>query len=327
MAIRFVEELGLGRLMFLNDQETATDLLYYEAIAKTVVKLIRKSSEAPVTIGVHGDWGAGKSSVLKMIEAAFADDKRVLCLWFNGWTFEGFEDAKTVVIETIVDELRRARPASTKVAEAARKVLKRVDWLKLAHKAGGFAFTAAIGIPTFDQVKSFFDMATAVLAKPQDHLSLEDLKSVAEQAGDFIKKAPEDADHLPEHIHAFRDEFKELLDAADIDQLVVIVDDLDRCLPQTAIATLEAIRLFLFVERTAFVIGADELMIEYAVREHFPDLPPSSGPVRSPRSAASAPRFSGRFWPRSFWPNASIPTSMSRSLGWPQAPTTANRRR
>ncbi|WP_036258236.1 Qat anti-phage system ATPase QatA [Methylocapsa aurea] len=270
--------------MFLNDQETATDLLYYEAIAKTVVKLIRESPEAPVTIGVHGDWGAGKSSVLKMTEAAFADDKRVLCLWFNGWTFEGFEDAKTVVIETIVDELRRARPASSKVAEAARKVLKRVDWLKLAHKAGGFAFTAATGIPTFDQVKSFFDMATAVLAKPQDHLSLEDMKSVAEQAGDFIKRAPEDADHLPEHIHAFREEFKELLDAADIDQLVVIVDDLDRCLPQTAIATLEAIRLFLFVERTAFVIGADELMIEYAVREHFPDLPPSSGPVSYARN-------------------------------------------
>lgn len=270
--------------MFLNDQETATDLLYYEAIAKTVVRLIRKSSEAPVTIGVHGDWGAGKSSVLKMTEAAFNDDKRVLCLWFNGWTFEGFEDAKTVVIETIVDELRRARPLSTKVAEAARKVLKRVDWLKLARKAGGFAFSAATGVPTFDQVKGLFNMATEILAKPQDHLSLEDLKGVAEKAGDFIKDAPEDADHLPEHIHAFRDEFKELLDAADIDQLVVIVDDLDRCLPQTAIATLEAIRLFLFVERTAFVIGADELMIEYAVRKHFPDLPPSSGSVSYARN-------------------------------------------
>lgn len=262
--------------MFLNDQETATDLLYYEAIAKTVVRLIRGTRAAPVTIGVHGDWGAGKSSVLKMLEGAFARDDRVLCLWFNGWTFEGFEDAKTVVIETIVDELRRARPTSTKVADAARKVLKRVDWLKLAKKAGGFAFTAATGVPTLDQVKGLFDMATAIVSKPQEHLSLEDLKRVADQAGEFIKDAPQDADHLPEHIHAFRDEFKELLDAADIDQLVVIVDDLDRCLPKTAIATLEAIRLFLFVERTAFVIGADELMIEYAVREHFPDLPPSS---------------------------------------------------
>lgn len=271
--------------MFLSDQETATDLLYYEAIARTVVKLIRETPEAPVTIGVHGDWGAGKSSILKMTETAFSGDERVVCLWFNGWTFEGFEDAKVVVIETIIDELRRARPLSTKVAEAAKKVLKRVDWLKLARKAGGFVFTAASGIPTFDQVQGLAGLATNLLAKPQAMITGEEIKSIIENAGDFIKEAPVDeADHLPAHIHAFREEFKALLEAAEIDQLVVIVDDLDRCLPQTAIATLEAIRLFLFVERTAFVIGADELMIEYAVREHFPDLPPSSGPVSYARN-------------------------------------------
>ena len=59
----------------------------------------------------------------------------------------------------------------------------------------------------------------------------------------------------------------------------MLIDDLDRCLPATAIDTLEAIRLFLFVPRTAFVIGADEAMIEYAVREHFPNLPLASGPM------------------------------------------------
>ncbi|MFM9846451.1 MAG: P-loop NTPase fold protein [Hyphomicrobiaceae bacterium] len=122
--------------MFLSDQETEVDLLYYEAIARTVIKLIRETPESAVTIGVHRHWGAGKSSVLKMTSAAFKGNDRVVCLWFNGWTFEGFEDAKTVVIETIVDELRRARPASAKVAEAAHKVLKRIDWLKIAKKAG-----------------------------------------------------------------------------------------------------------------------------------------------------------------------------------------------
>ncbi len=270
--------------MFLNDQETATDLLYYEAIAKTVVKLIGKTPETPITIGVHGDWGAGKSSVLKMLEASFEGNDRTLCLWFNGWTFEGFEDAKTVVIETIVDELRRARPTSKKVADAAKKVLKRVDWLKLARKTGGFALTAFTGIPTLDQLKGAYEFASGFLAKPQESVSAEDIKSFAEKAGDFLKDADDTADHLPEHIHAFRAEFKALLDAADVDKLVVIVDDLDRCLPKTAIATLEAIRLFLFVERTAFVIGADEMMIEYAVREHFPDLPQSVGPVSYARN-------------------------------------------
>ncbi|MFP3247168.1 MAG: P-loop NTPase fold protein, partial [Paraburkholderia sp.] len=216
--------------MFLNDQETATDLLYYDAIAKTIVKLIGKTPDVPVTIGVHGDWGAGKSSVLKMLETSFAGDDQVVCLWFNGWTFEGFEDAKTVVLETIVDELRRARPLSTKVAEAAKKVLKRIDWLKLARKAGGFALTAAIGIPTFDQVSGLYQLAKSFIAKPQEHITAEDLKSATEKASDFIKDAPEESDYLPEHIHAFREEFKELLDAAEVDRLVVIVDDLDRCL-------------------------------------------------------------------------------------------------
>lgn len=270
--------------MFLNDRETATDLLYFEAIAKTVVKLIRDAGHAPVTIGVHGDWGAGKSSVLKMTEAAFADDKRTLCLWFNGWTFEGFDDAKTVVMETIVDELRRARPTSAKVAEAAGKVLKRIDWLKLARKAGGYGLTALTGIPTPDQIENLLGAAKEFITKPQDHITIDDVKAVAERAGDFVKEAAAEDKRLPHHIHEFRKEFKELLDAADIDRLVVIVDDLDRCLPATAIATLEAIRLFLFVERTAFVVGADEVMIEYAVREHFPDLPPSSGPISYPRN-------------------------------------------
>ena len=270
--------------MFLNDQETAIDLLHYEAIARTVVRFINETPRAPVTIGVHGDWGAGKSSVLKMTEAAFQGKDRVLCLWFNGWTFEGFEDAKTVVLETIVDELRRSRPMSTKVAEAAKKVLRRVDWLKLARKAGGMVFAAATGIPTVEQLRDVVGAVTDFVKKPQDHVTADDLKKVAAEAQEVLKEAPKDAERLPEHIHAFRKEFNELLEAADLDRLVVIIDDLDRCLPKTAIATLEAIRLFLMVERTAFVIGADEVMIEYAVREHFPDLPPSSGPLSYARN-------------------------------------------
>lgn len=270
--------------MFLNDQETATDLLYYSAISKTVVRLIKDTPDTPITIGVHGDWGAGKSSVLRMTQEELEANDRVCCIWFNGWTFEGFEDAKTVVIETIVDELKRARPNSEKVKAAAAKVLKRVDWLKVARKAGGFAFTAMTGIPTMDQLKGVYDLVTSVVTNPADHVSKDDLKGAAEKIGDYLKEGGDESEKLPEHIHKFREEFKELLDAADIDQLVVIVDDLDRCLPKTAIETLEAIRLFLFVERTAFVIGADEAMIEYAVREHFPDLPQISGPANYARN-------------------------------------------
>src|SRR5690606_13618135 len=54
--------------------------------------------------------------------------------------------------------------------------------------------------------------------------------------------------------------------------LVVLIDDLDRCLPDTTISTLEAIRLFLFLKNTAFVIAADDNMIKHAVKKHFGEL-------------------------------------------------------
>ena len=69
-------------------------------------------------------------------------------------------------------------------------------------------------------------------------------------------------------IEEIRKEFEEILKQLKV-KLVVLVDDLDRCLPETAISTLEAMRLLLFVERTAFIIAADEQMIRNGVRAHF----------------------------------------------------------
>jgi predicted KAP-like P-loop ATPase len=272
------------KTIFLSDHETATDLLYYEAIAGTIVKFIQQSPSIPLTIGVHGDWGAGKSSILKMVAKAFDDKDKTLCIWFNGWTFEGFENAKTVVIETLVTELKRARPTSTKVADAAKKVLRRIDWLKVAQKAGGLALTATTGIPSPEIVGTLVAATKSFIAKPQDHIDADDIKGILDTATGFLKET-EAGESVPEQVHKFREEFAELLAAADLDQLVVLIDDLDRCLPETAISTLEAIRLFLHVPKTAFVVAADEAMIEYSVRRHFPELPsPAAGTTSYARS-------------------------------------------
>ena len=70
--------------MVLTDNETKVDLLNNEAIAATIIDLLRRTPDQPVTIGVHGDWGAGKSSVLEMIAAKLDGEEGVLCLKFNG---------------------------------------------------------------------------------------------------------------------------------------------------------------------------------------------------------------------------------------------------
>lgn len=268
--------------MIVADNETAVDLLYYEAIARTVVRLVCEKSDAPLSVGIHGDWGAGKSSVLMMVEESFSDDDRVLCVRFNGWLFQGFEDAKAVLIETIVEELRRKRPTSRKVGEQVKKVLRRVDWMKLARKAGAYGLTLATGVPHPETIRDLGAAARSLINKGTEDVSPETIAALVEGSDELLREVAEDS--APEQMHAFRKEFAELLADAEVDRLIVLVDDLDRCLPDTAIETLEAIRLFLFVPRAAFVIAADEGMIEYAVRQHFPDLPVSTGPATYARN-------------------------------------------
>jgi KAP family P-loop domain len=66
--------------MLLTDNETKVDLLNNEAIAKTIITLLREKPDRPITVGIHGDWDAGKSSILEMIDAMLVDEKNVLCL-------------------------------------------------------------------------------------------------------------------------------------------------------------------------------------------------------------------------------------------------------
>src|SRR3954464_2510389 len=111
--------------MILTDNETKVDLLNNEAIATTITKLLRDRPDRPVTVGVHGDWGAGKSSVLEMIEAGFGGEEKVLCLKFNGWRFQRFEDHKIALIDGVSgavgpapDEARRVYWVCPLVAES-----------------------------------------------------------------------------------------------------------------------------------------------------------------------------------------------------------------
>lgn len=262
--------------MILSDHETGIDLLNNEAIAITIINLLRERPDQPVTIGVHGDWGAGKSSVLEMIESGFANNDKVLCLKFNGWRFQGFEDAKIALIEGIVTGLVENRPALTRAAITVKDVFNRIDWLKVAKKSGGLAMTAFTGIPTAGQIGTIVSSLEGILADPAQLATKETLTGAIEGVKSILK--PVETKNVPEEIEAFRKAFDQLLKEAGIEQLIVLIDDLDRCLPDTAIETLEAIRLFVFTARTAFVIAADEAMIEYAVRKHFPDLPETTGP-------------------------------------------------
>ncbi|TPL51518.1 Qat anti-phage system ATPase QatA [Mesorhizobium sp. B2-4-6] len=261
----------VASLGYIADQETKVDLLRNEAISKVIVDLICRSKTS-VTVGVHGDWGAGKSSVLHMLEHAFgegsAKDSGSLCIRFNGWEFQGFEDAKIALIEGIVTQLVENRTLGNEAKALLKRILKSIDLLKVAKRAGGVAMDLAMGVP----LMTMMAMAESFATNPGTVATAENARTALSEVRGVLRDSPGQAS-VPKELWDFKEAFGQLLKETGVKRLVVLVDDLDRCLPETAIQTLEAIRLFVSLPNTAFVIGADEAMIEYAVKDHFKDLP------------------------------------------------------
>lgn len=262
-----------------SDNEADIDLLGFRHLETAVLSIIRDPSLLPATIGVFGDWGSGKSSLMRMVREDLEgrEDEGILVLSFNGWLFEGYEDAKTALMGTIIDEVIARRTTGAKAKEHAKrlgfKLLKKIQIFRLLGMGVRATMAYAVGGPpaagvavaaegtayVADQVKSANDAIEG--AEGMDIAAVED--ALRSDAGNSLRRS----------IRDFRTEFAKFLEQTDVKTLVVLIDDLDRCMPDTIIETLEAIKLFLFVPRTAFVIGADERLVRYAVRRRFPELP------------------------------------------------------
>ncbi len=259
-----------------SDNEAETDLLQFTYLAKAVTRLVQMPHLLPTTIGVYGDWGSGKSTLLKIIHAALKDDPDTLCISFNGWLFEGYEDAKTALMGTILDDLQDRIYADRTLFEKCQglldKLVKRVNWLQVASMAGRYGIPALMGMhhPSIAYMGQDIHQALQALPGVITHQAKDlDIASMKQ----LLDEVPDGPENIRRNIRDFRKDFALLLEKADIKRLVVFIDDLDRCLPENIIETLEAIKLFLFVPGTAFVIGADERLVQYAVRQHFPELP------------------------------------------------------
>ncbi|KYF76578.1 hypothetical protein BE11_47620 [Sorangium cellulosum] len=232
-----------------------------------VVSVVESEMLLPATIGVYGDWGSGKTTVLRMVETELRAKPNVLVVSFNGWLFEGYDDAKTALMGTILDEIGTNTALPAKAKGFLAKLWDRVNWMRVAGwgakaAAAGATLYATGGVPALTAATAV-TAATTALTKVQDVDVDEAAKLLDENAAGEGRR----------NLREFRADFEKLIAESGIEKLVVTIDDLDRCLPETIIETLEAIKLFLFAPRTAFVIGADERLVKYAVRHRFPELP------------------------------------------------------
>ncbi|CAO3439672.1 KAP family P-loop NTPase fold protein [Azospirillum argentinense] len=273
----------------------AQDHLGRDAIARVLHTLVTRHpvADAALVIGVFGAWGAGKSSLLSLLRSRIAAASPAPVLWFEAWRYaRQDEELWRALLLALVEalradtELRNALAAEgalaafesdldTLVARLYRSVEVTVarpltvNWKTLLPVA------ARAGLQL-----SGLGLLGAALTAGQDAVDAAEKKSGegedAKALGDLLQRKAETA--YKEHITAldqFQAELRRVV-ATWITgrggRLTVFVDDLDRCAPDAAVGALEAIKLFLDVPGTVFVLGLHRTAIEAGVAARYPAL-------------------------------------------------------
>lgn len=247
-----------------SDNETTIDLLGFDYLVDSLEVLLTEPGLLPLTAGVLGDWGSGKTSLMRMAQERLDADDGYLTVFFSPWRYEAYEDVKAALIDTILNRLERAIPEDESekrtILDRLRSMATRLRTGSLAglrsFMPAGLAFAAPhIGIPVALATAAGTAAASGVEA------------AVASQPTAEEPSGPS----VIESVTEFQQEFQKLLDSLEgVKAVVVFVDDLDRCLDETIIFVFEAIRLFLQVASTAFVLAANREIVQAAINRRYP---------------------------------------------------------
>ena len=254
----------------LDDHLTLDDKLGRISLLHDVYYHVTKATP-PCVIGIHGDWGAGKSSFLMQLEGLLTNfrqaegqgidldpkqvpiRKRLLqdlvpgatypVVWFEAWRHQSDPQPILSLLREIRNQLSPAR--------------KSWGWLK---KEGTVAIeTALSGI---DGISKFI----GVKLNPKEiRESGERYEAANFQVPSFTVSVSEILDKAISQI------LSEIKTKTNADRLVVMIDDLDRCSPETAQAILEGLKVFLNLKHVVFVIAMDETVVEEFIAQKYKD--------------------------------------------------------
>jgi hypothetical protein len=114
----------------LADVATDDDKLGYtefaEAIAAKIVDAVDDGG-TPFTIGIHGAWGSGKTSFLKLIEKELKKQS-VKPIWFNAWKYNEEDNLWSAMLQRVLDEAPLNYPWYKRPFIKLRLWVENIDW-------------------------------------------------------------------------------------------------------------------------------------------------------------------------------------------------------
>jgi len=239
------------------DNETDVDLLGFDYLVDQLEVMLTDKRLLPLTVLVSGDWGSGKSSLMEVARKRLEtgeSSERFICVQFTPWRFEDFHYGKVALMAAVVDAIAdyadEHEGLFKTTAEKANKLRKTLQ------RWGVWKHAASVGV--------------AALGGGREEIA------AAAAAGDILGGAGPGDDGEPrrtfETVAHFHSDFEELIESLgdSVQAVVVFIDDMDRCSSaETIVETFEAMRLFMHAPKTAYVIGANEDMVEAALDRRF----------------------------------------------------------
>jgi Cdc6-like AAA superfamily ATPase len=279
-----IVRLGIRTDLPLTRLPKNTDSRLTGLVAALARFIDNADTQPPITIGVYGPWGSGKSSAMRLVQKELETTRRYISVWFNPWRFHREKDIAAALLQSVVQEVRD-RAGLARINIALQRLLEAPALLKLSWFVPlvlisfhmfrypqmwperlsligkellptGFAGGSLLTISTFAGLVRFGLAARKVFElNPADLLG----QASQEKRVDFIRH--------------FSEELAQVLDALPRGQQVVIfIDDLDRCPPDQTLAMLEALQLLTESQRCYFVLGMDQSMVRTAIELKYKDL-------------------------------------------------------
>jgi len=218
------------RMSLWDDNPSLVDLLGFDAVVTPVLEAMSMPDLDPLTIGIQSPWGGGKSTVLGLLEEALKGTGRYVVITTDPWQYDDHDDVRGTLIADVLDVLRTKFDSTADISKRIKELLQRISWSRA---------TVAIGKGALTMQWSPKELVEAFTPRKRSS---------------------------PQTMSGFKDAFGELIqELPDVDRVIVLVDDLDRCLPNAVMATLESIKLFLAVPKMVFVLAADQDMVRDAI--------------------------------------------------------------